>query len=235
MKNISNIDQLVLQRKYTIDLKIVEQIKRIIQTKQFRCTKIKGGYKILVKSKNKYLFNLLEKVKYFEFKSTNKGNITSLHEIIKYLYTGYKAYLNGFTIDKNIHVHHIDSNTSNNAPGNLVYVSSQEHLLITQACTMDTDHIKVFDGSVCPFNNKGESVSNMYHRLTHLVKITLTRTLKSFGINFKIQSHKIFKAIPNYLGFKRFNWCPSFVSSVISELQRKMWRDNTNGLLDSIL
>ncbi len=225
MKLINERITKLIERKYTIDINIVNQCKRIIFSKQFKSVKNKEGYHILFKSNNKYLFSKLAAVKMFDFYSTNSGEIVSLHQIVAYLFKGYKAFKNGYTIDKNIHVHHIDSNTSNNTPGNLVYVSSQEHLLITQATTMCCDHIKVFNGDCCPFNCKGEEVNNFFHRLTHLVKATLERTLKSFGCNFKIKSHKIFKSIPHYLGFKRFNWCPDFVHDVVVSIQQKMWQD----------
>lgn len=205
----------------------LQQVKRLIFSKQFKSFITKEKYTVLFGRKNRYLFILLSDIGFFKFNTTNNANIVGLHQIVAYITKGYKAFTSGFTITKNIHVHHIDSNPSNNTPSNLIYVTSQEHLLITQACDLNTDHIKVYTGDVCPFNSKGLPVLNQFQRLSNLVSKTITKTFKTLGISIKIRPDSIFKYIPQSYTFKRVNWCPTFVKHIIVAVHKKMCSDNS--------
>lgn len=212
---------------YYINFNILKQIRRLVASKQFRARSIKGGYKVLTRNKNTYLFNLLDQVGIFDFNESNSGGILCLHQIVAYIYHGYKAFCNGFTINKkSIQVHHIDSDPTNNAPGNLTYLSCQEHLMVTQATTITNDNIIVSNCDPCPFNRNGKPISNFYHRLSYLVSITINRTFKKLGVNIKISRSEIYMEIPNNYLIKRINWVPKFTEKIIVGLQSIIWKDS---------
>ena len=84
------------------------------------------GYKIFFKSnkQNKPLFNLLHKIGFFKFHVTNKGHIVSYHQIVAFIFNGWKKLKWGSKCIKGkTEIHHIDNNTSNNSPYNLAYTS----------------------------------------------------------------------------------------------------------------
>ena len=197
---------------------LLHKLKSLIHFKQFKSRKSKQGYILLYKKDNKRLFSLLNEAAFFDFHITNNQHIVGLHQVVAYIYHGWRAYLNNFTAAKgDVEIHHIDSDPSNNSPGNLIYVSPQEHLLISQATSIQsTTFVRHCDP--CPFNKKGHPISNPFKRLSYLVFITINRTFKKLGIRFSVPQFNILSEIPLSYTFKRINWCPAFLKSLYREL-----------------
>lgn len=134
----------------------------------------KNGYIVLDRTKNKTLFNFLDKINYFKFNTTNKGDTTNYHQVVAFLHCGgWQAYKNGFTASKEtINVHHLNDVKDDNKPSNLVYVSTTDHLYITDA-TQTALYGKTYIGSSpTPFNKQGKPVTNPKHYLSNLIKAT---------------------------------------------------------------
>lgn len=196
---------------------LLNKIKFIVRKGLYSCSKTKTNYKVLFNSfKNKPLFDLLYKVGFFDFHKSNKGSIISLHQIVAYVNKGYKAYQNGFLCLKGeTEIHHIDSNPLNNKNSNLIYVSTQEHLLITQASNINSSQIHIVKkADPCAFNNKGLPVVNPFKRLAYIVSLTIRVSFKRLGIKIKIPYSSILAQIPNCYTLKRINWTPSFLTRI---------------------
>lgn len=206
--------------KHNIKSKL-NQIKLLIHNKCYKALKSKN-YLVLYHNHNKRLFRLLDEAAFFDFHITNNKLIVGLHQIVAYIYKGYKAYYNGYTVSKGeVEVHHINSNTSDNSPGNLVYVSTQEHILISQASLNYNSFSIVKSAAPCPFNNKGLPVINPLKRLSYLVFITIKRTFHSLGISSNIPYVAILLEVPSLYTIKRVNWCPKFIKRLYLSLEQQ--------------
>lgn len=199
------------------------KLRLLIKNNCFTSKKTKNNYLTLINSKNKTLFNLLDQAGFFEFHISNNKFIVGLHQIVAYIYKGYRSYINGYTVEKGyIEIHHLDSNPRNNHITNLVYVSTQEHLLISQASLNYTTTI-VKSCEPCPFNSKGEPVSDALKRLSYLVYTTIKRTFSSIGVSTNISVFNVLCEIPQVYTLKRINWTPSFLKKIIKELNKNLY------------
>lgn len=104
--------------------KYINQLKQIIKNKEYTYFKSKEGYILLPKSKNKTLFSLLKKAGFFIFHKTNKGKIVGVHQVVLFIYKGWKSLaFKGECIKGKTEIHHIDHNPSNNNHHNLEYTT----------------------------------------------------------------------------------------------------------------
>jgi hypothetical protein len=115
-----------------INKKLLNQLKELIQNKQYKYFKSKEGYKFITKSSNKKLFALLNKVGFFVFHKTNRKKvIVGLHQIVLYIYKGYRSMCLGGSIKKGqMEIHHIDHDPSNNSYTNLEYTTPHNNKAI---------------------------------------------------------------------------------------------------------
>ena len=148
----------------------------------------------------------LNNINCFDFYSTNSGkNIIGLSQILYYLNTGYKAYLNKYTVNANEHeIHHINGNVRDNHSTNLILLSSYDHHLVTsfqrasikQLVNFDMASFKsnwfskYEDAIPTPFNNQGKSIRNHKHFLCNVIAKTIIETSNSDWLS-KAVSRKI--------------------------------------------
>lgn len=118
--------------KNYINKKTLELLKELIKNKEYNFFKSEGGYKILIRQENKKLFALLDQIGFFKFNKTNRRKtICGLHQIVIYIYKGYKSFQLGGSINKHqMEVHHIDHDPSNNSHHNLEYTTPQNNKAI---------------------------------------------------------------------------------------------------------
>ena len=137
----------------------------------------------------------LNNINCFNFYSTNSGkNIIGLSQILYYINTGYKAYLNRYTVNANEHeIHHINGDICDNRSNNLILLSSYDHHLVTsfqrasikQLANFDIASFKsnwlskYEDAIPTPFNNQGKSIKNHKHSICNVIAKTILQTSKS--------------------------------------------------------
>ena len=140
MRQLNSLDIFffIIQGEVMSQLKAnLQTVKELIKNKEFNYFVTKYGYKILTRHKNKTLFSLLEKVGFFNFHITNRKKVmVGLHQVVLYIYKGYKAYhLKGIAPKGAIEVHHIDHNPSNNSVTNLEYTTPANNKAIATICS----------------------------------------------------------------------------------------------------
>jgi hypothetical protein len=111
----------------------INQLKYVIQHKLYKSFKSKEGYVFITNVKeNKDLFTLLSKVGFFMFHKTNKRKqIVGLHQIVLFIYKGFKSLMfNGCIKKGQTEIHHIDHNPSNNCHHNLEYTTPSNNKAI---------------------------------------------------------------------------------------------------------
>lgn len=134
-----------------------------------------NGRVSLSRNNNRLIFKYLDKVGCFKFYSTNRGQIIGLSQIVAFLHYGWKAYKNGFTAPKDIiEVHHINGCVWDNTPENLVYLSKEDHQVISDL-SYTPFHGKVNHVGHTPFNRQGKVNSNKTHFLVNVIQETITR------------------------------------------------------------
>jgi hypothetical protein len=140
----------------------------------------KSGRLFAKRADNKYVFELLDLSGFFDFHTTNKGEIVGLSQIVAfYACGGYKALANGFTAKEGfVEVHHINGVTDDNRPENLVYLSKQDHILVSSSTNTPLVG-KPKSEEPTPFNKQGEPVSNPIHFLANILQQTLAAVSNS--------------------------------------------------------
>ncbi len=137
----------------------------------------------------------LNEINCFNFYSTNSGkNIIGLSQILYFIHTGYKAYLNNYIVNAHDHeIHHLNGDIQNNRPSNLLLLSSFDHHLVTSFQRANIKHLADFnmarlksnwlskydDVISTPFNNQGKSIRNHKHFLCNVIAKTILQTSQS--------------------------------------------------------
>jgi hypothetical protein len=155
---------------------------------------------------NKELKTWLTNAGFFDFNIKNNGYLVYYHQIVAYFNCGgIHAFKRGFQCDSSeVEIHHLNGNTLNNDPNNLVYIPRLLHTEISTIQRRLCKYIKTFRGSFkgcgviqklkdIPFWNKqGRLITN----IKHFVMYVLIRTVKSSSITFK--------KLINISGFKKW-------------------------------
>ena len=207
-------------------------------------TDIDGNNRVVVylSKKNHSIQKLklhLNNIKCFDFYSTNSGNnIIGVSQISYYINTGYKAYLNRYTVNANEHeVHHLNGNVRDNCSSNLLLLSSFDHHLVTsfqRASIKQLDNFdmasfksnwlsKYEDAIPTPFNNQGKSIRNHKHFLCNVIAKTILQTSKSDwltkAVRRKIPIVEVNKLVQEYNPnkYNRF-----YSEQLLSEVQKNL-------------
>lgn len=177
-------------------LRIQQIIKGFLSSSTIYCNT--SGYRFvnLDLKKHSNFKRFLHKIGFFHFHSTNSGRVVSVHQIIAFVYKGFKAFKNGFIAPKGqVEIHHLDSCPYNNSPENLVYVSPQEHQIISDS--VGTGYIPFFKyPSFCEFNQQGKTTSQPKQRLAYLIKLTFEATMSKLDKPIKVNTPEILLYLP---------------------------------------
>lgn len=155
---------------YSDRLRLVRQVLPLIMKTHTN----QQGRVFLRSSNNKWIFHQLRLLGCFEFYATNNGHIVGLSQIVAFLSYGWKAYKNGFTASKDeIEVHHIDGDVTNNDSDNLVYLSREDHQVVSDI-SYTPFYGKVNYIGCTPFNKHGRATSNPTHFLVNIIQETVS-------------------------------------------------------------
>lgn len=188
---------------------------------------------------NHTLKSLLQLYSFFDFFSSNNGHIVYKHQIVAFFFSGgIQALQNGFhsshslashrdqslsfpdgSVLASYEVHHIDGNTFNNHPSNLVFLPTQVHQIVTRGQRRIFKYLKVFGkklptdflDSLLPFNRKGNPVKRIFHWITSILCISILRT--SRFLDFSISIKGLYKFARKVLLNFKYKLDPSFTSS----------------------
>jgi hypothetical protein len=186
----------------------------------------KHGYRVYNLHKHKLLKAILEQYSFFDFYTTNNGHMVGEHQIVSFFYWGYNALMNGFKAPKDeINVHHKDSNPSNNNPYNLVYLSTQDHLLVS-ALANSKILTKDFVKGNTPFNRQGRSIKNITAFLVNVARDTMRHSINKVGKHSAVGRHlrhtflraeglviQLGARIHQYIRICKDMWLPEFKES----------------------
>ena len=146
----------------------------------FLTGKFPNRYKVFALSKNNQsLFDWLSEIGYFDFvgKTTQ---IVGYHQIIAFLFTKHLDCL-----PQNTEVHHIDGNTVNNHPSNLMYLSEADHRLVTKhqrkATRIKLKKLAQSSHSKTTVNRRGKLIHNWIQFILSVIAVTCIATAKWFG------------------------------------------------------
>lgn len=111
----------------------INKIKFILKEKSYKSFSSKHGYVFLTKKNNKTLFTLLSQVGFFTFhKSNRKKQIVGLHQVVLFVFKGFKSLtFGGKCLKGKTEIHHIDHNPSNNSHHNLEYTTPVNNKVIS--------------------------------------------------------------------------------------------------------
>lgn len=180
-------------------MKTINMWQRLLPL-MMRPKKGSNGRLVLFRQDNKLLFNSLRKLGCFSFYCDNKGDIIGVSQVIAFLHHGYKAHANGFTAPRGqVEVHHINGDITDNRPENLIYLSKQDHLMIS-SCTNTVAVGKLKHSDPTPFNRQGRPVENPKHYLANVLADTLEAVSKfRGGIAIKIWVPTVIRSLPKNL------------------------------------
>lgn len=146
----------------------------------FLTGKFPNRYRVYALSKNNQsLFDWLSEIGYFAF----VGKITQIvgyHQIVAFLFTKHKEHL-----PQNTEVHHIDGNTMNNCPSNLMYLSEADHRLVTKhqrkATRIKLKKLAQLSHSKTTVNRRGKLIHNWIQFILSVIAVTCVATATWFG------------------------------------------------------
>lgn len=132
------------------------------------------------------LARYLKNHNFFDFLVTNGGRFVYVHQIIAYFYCGgiEACQIHGLTAPKGTYeCHHLDGNTLNNHHMNLVWLSSQDHHIVTKHQRGIFKRIRLFKYKhelKTKFNRRGRLIKNWEDWFPNILGITLLKTNQWF-------------------------------------------------------
>lgn len=171
------------------------------------------------------LFSWLKAEGFFAFHVTNtRAEIISAHQVVAFFCCGGKiAFRNGFTCRKDQdEVHHLDGDTTNNNPSNLVYVPSECHAMVTKHQKVLIRKLRKFKkGDILKlqdvqcWSRKGRLIQRTLDHILMLLLKTMITSAKRVGV--KVKRHQFRCWVARILRRIQFDVDSSFVSAFILE------------------
>ena len=149
----------------------------------------------VTRSCNIAIKELLEESGYWEFAPYRSKKIVMYHQIMAFLFVSKKKK----DVQQELIVHHKDSNTRNNTPSNLIYLTEDDHVLVTKfqrkACTFKLRQFSRYKGVRTSINSKGTKVVNWVKFILGVIAKTVTATFNFSGMKYKYMLMASFKKI----------------------------------------
>lgn len=163
---------------------------------------------------NAVIKELLEECDYWKFAPYRSKKLVYYHQIIAFLFVSKKK---KYT-EQELIVHHLDGNTRNNHPSNLVYLTKDDHVLVTgfqrKACTFKIKQFNKYTGDKTSINSKGNKVVNWLKFILGVIARTVVATFNFSGMQYKCMLIASFKTI--------MRWAFKLVSSLYNSNQNNI-------------
>jgi hypothetical protein len=161
----------------------------------------------LTRSVNAPIKDLLLEFGYWKFAPNRSHNLVYFHQIVAFFFVSPKKELNGK--GDVLVIHHISGNTLDNSPNNLVYLTVEDHELVTKfqrkASTFKLNSFfklgKSLKGARTYINRKGELVKNWARFILGVIALTVAKTYSFSGFKY-VSAPKLIKSVVGFA--KRF-------------------------------
>jgi len=165
--------------------------------KTFKSGKFPHQYEFISIEQNPEVEQYLIENAYWDFLPYNSTNIIGVHNLIAFVYLSHPK-----KQELKLEVHHIDGNTSNNHPDNLVYLSAEDHRIVTKIQRSLTRlNPKSFYNSKSKkhtaFNRRGKVIQNWAFFITSIIVKTVVNT-NNFIDKVKVNVKPIVKYIKRF-------------------------------------
>lgn len=156
---------------------------------------------------------LLEESGYWLFAPYRSKKLVYYHQIMAFLFVSKKKKFDG----QKLVCHHINGNTRNNHPSNLVYLTEDDHVLVTKfQRRMSTVKFKIFGkykGEMTSINLRGTKVVNWIKFIMGVIAKTIKATFEFTGVKYNsnltcgvLSTLKwAFKVVTNLVNIKELN------------------------------
>jgi hypothetical protein len=137
---------------------------------------------------NQPIKDLLIEFGYYKFAPTRSMKLVSYHQIIAFFFVSPKKQLDGNL--GLLHIHHLSGNTLENHPSNLVYLTPEDHSLVTKfqrkASTFKISSFYKLTGTGLRtwFNSKGERIKNWAKFILGVIALTVAKTYNFTGFKY---------------------------------------------------
>lgn len=146
----------------------------------------------LTRSCNIAIKELLEESGYWEFAPYRSKSLVYYHQIIAFFFVSKKKKYNG----QELEVHHLNGNSRDNSPSNLVYLTKDDHVLVTKfQRRMSTVKIKQFGrykGNKTSINSRGLKVVNWIKFILGVIAKTIKATFEFTGAKYVMNFNTAF-------------------------------------------
>lgn len=157
---------------------------------------------------NVVIKELLEESGYWEFAPYRSKKLVYAHQIMAFLFVSKKKKYTG----QELEVQHQDGNTRNNHPSNLIYLTSDDHVLVTKfqrkACSFKLKQFNKYNGVKTSINSKGTKVVNWVKFILGVIAKCVTATFEFSGMKYKFMLASSFKKI--------MKWAFNFVNKIFN-------------------
>lgn len=176
----------------------------------------RDGRLFLNRHHNTLIFQKLDEAGFFRFHCTNrKRKIVGVPQIVAFFTYGWKALKNGYDArEGQIEVHHIDGNVQNNSPENLVYLSKQDHLLVS-AYSNTPRFGEVRSSNPTPFNRQGKPIESGHKRFLSEIVARTVAAVAAARTGKKVRVHflRVWLSLPKKL-----------YNKILNEVLEPVWR-----------
>lgn len=158
----------------------------------------------ITRSCNSAIKELLEESGYWLFAPYRSKKLVYFHQVVAFLFVSKKKK----DVKQELQIHHLDGNSRNNHPSNLVYLTADDHVLVTKfqrkACTFKVKFFNKYKGIKTSINSKGTKVVNWLKFILGVIAKTVVATFNFSGMKFKTMLSSCFKTIMKW-AFKLVN------------------------------
>lgn len=144
----------------------------------------------VTRSANYWIKELLLEYGYWKFAPSRSDKIVYYHQVVAFFFVSKNKKLDGN--GSLLFIHHISGNTLDNSPNNLVYLTKEDHEIVTRfqrkACTFKLSSFfklkEKAQGARTFINRKGELVKNWARFILGVIALTLAETYSFSGFKF---------------------------------------------------
>lgn len=187
--------------KLKYNTKYQHYTKLPIIRKTFKSGKFPHQYEFISIKENPEVEQFLIENCYWDFLPENSTKIIGIHNLIAFTYLHHPK-----EQTLKLEVHHIDGNTLNNHPDNLIYLSAEDHRLVTKIQRKLTRlNPKTFYNSkskkATQFNKRGKVIQNWAFFILGVIAKTIVQTNTFLKESVKVNVKSVLLYIKKYFNY----------------------------------